>query len=38
MRPFSQSDGRDGPGLLDEAVPGFAAESEDFVVGFEDPV
>ena len=38
MRPFSQSDGHDGPGLIDELVPGLAAQSDDFLIGFEDAV
>ncbi len=38
MCPFSVSDGHDLPRLVDELVPGLAAEGEDFVIGFEDPV
>ena len=38
MGPFSVADGHDRPRLLDEPVPGFAAEGEDLVVGLEDPV
>ena len=32
------SDGDDFPWLFDEFVPGLAAEVEDIVMGFEDPV
>ncbi len=38
MRPFSQPDGHDDPGLFDEAVPGVAAMVEDIVIGRENPV
>ena len=38
MGPFSESDGHDAPGLIDEVVPGEAAMIEDVVVGFEDAV
>ena len=36
--PFSPSDGHDLPGLIDEFVPGFATQCDDFVVGLEYPV
>ena len=32
------ADGHDRPGLVDELVPGLAAEGDDLVVGLEDPV
>ena len=35
MRPFPASDGHDLPGLIDEFVPGFATQCDDFVVGLE---
>ena len=38
MSLFSLSDGHDCPGLIDEPVPGLAAEGEDLLVGLEDPV
>ncbi len=38
MSPVSQSDGHDGPGLIDELVPGFATMSDDVIVGLEDSV
>ncbi len=38
MRPFSQADGHDDPGLFDEAVPGVAAMVEDILIGREDPI
>lgn len=36
MRPVAESDGHDAPGLVDEFVPGLAAERENVVVGLED--
>jgi len=36
--PFPPSDGHDLPGLIDEFVPGFATQCDDFVVGLEYPV
>jgi len=38
MGPFSESDGHDGPGLIDEFVPRVAAMVDDVFVGAEDPV
>ena len=38
MRPITQPDGHDAPGLCDELVPGFAAVIDDVVEGFEDTV
>ncbi len=38
MCPFPLSDGHDLPGLIDEFVPGFATQCDDFVVGLEYPV
>ncbi len=38
MSPVSQSDGHDLPGLVDECVPGVAAEGDDVVIGPKDPV
>src|SRR5216684_359395 len=38
MCPVAQADGHDGPGLVDELVPGEAAVVEDVVVGAEDAV
>ena len=38
MGPIAHSDRHDGPGLIDELVPGLAAETDDIVVGLEDPV
>lgn len=38
MRPFTQSDGRDAPGLVDEVVPGVAAVIDDVVMVAEDAV
>ena len=36
MCPITKSDRHDGPGLVDELVPGIAAVIEDVVVGAED--
>jgi hypothetical protein len=36
LRPLAQSDGHDVPELVGELVPGFAAEVDEIVVGFED--
>ena len=33
MSPVAQSDGHDGPGLLDEDIPGETAVIEDVLVG-----
>jgi hypothetical protein len=33
--PFPPSDGHDLPGLIDEFVPGFATQCDDFVLGLE---
>ena len=38
MRPVTQSDGHDAPGLIDEAVPSVAAVIDDIVVRGEDAV
>ncbi len=38
MRPIAHADGHDGPRLIDELIPGFAAERDDVVLGSEDPV
>ena len=38
MRPRSQSDRHDGPGLVDEPVPSVAAMVDESVVGGEDAV
>lgn len=38
MRPLTCADGHDGPWLIDELVPGLAAEGDDFLVGIEDAV
>jgi hypothetical protein len=38
MCPVAQADRHDGPGLVDELVPGIAAVIEDVVVGAEDAV
>jgi len=38
MRPIAHADGHDDPRLIDEPVPGFAAERDDVVVGSEYPV
>src|ERR1700674_5201725 len=38
MRAIAQADRYDGPGLIDELVPGMAAAVEDVVVGAEDAV
>ena len=38
MGPIPHSDGDYLPRAVDELVPGFAAEGDDLVVGFEDPV
>jgi len=38
MGPGAQADGHDGPGSIDELVPGMAAVVEDVVVGAEDAV
>ncbi len=38
MRPFSEANGHDAPGLIDETLPGEGAMIEDVVVGFEDSV
>ena len=38
MCPISQSDGHDGPRLIDEFVPGIATVVEDIVVGEEHAV
>jgi hypothetical protein len=32
MSPFALSDGHDFPRLIDELVPGFAAQGDDIVV------
>lgn len=32
------ADGHDTPGLVAQAVPGFAAERDDLVVGLEDAI
>src|SRR3954454_25157888 len=38
MCPFTQSDGHDCPGLIEELVPGVTAMVEDVGVGAEDAV
>ena len=38
MRPFAHAEGHDLPWLVDEVVPGLAAQRDDVFVGFEDPV
>src|SRR5690349_17500912 len=38
MRPFSQAEGHNEPGAVDELVPSTAAMVEDVLVGGEDPV
>ena len=38
MRLIAHSDGHYLPRAVDELVPGFAAERDDVVVGFEDSV
>src|SRR5712671_1033 len=38
MCPIAQADRHDGPGLVDELVPGIAAVLEDVVVGAEDAI
>ncbi len=38
MCPFPPSDGHDLPWLIDELVPGLAAQGDDLVIGYEDPV
>ena len=38
MSPTAQSDGHDGPGLLDELVPGIAAVIDEIIVAGEYPV
>src|ERR1700687_4367713 len=38
MYPVAEADRHDGPGLLDEVVPGIAAVLKDIVVGAEDTV
>lgn len=38
MGPFAEPDGHDGPGLIDQLVPGMAAMVDDIFVGLEDPV
>ena len=38
MCPVPHADGDYLPRAVDELVPGFAAEGDDVVVGFEDPV
>jgi len=38
MGPFPVTDGHDLPRLVDKLVPGLAAEGDDLVVRFEDPV
>ena len=35
MCPVAEADGHDGPGLVDEPVPGVATVGEDVVVGHE---
>ena len=36
MRPFAHAEGHDLPWLVDEVVPGLAAQRDDVFVGFED--
>ena len=38
MRPLAPPDGHDFPRLVDELIPGLAAEGDDIVVGFKNPV
>jgi len=38
MGPFTSPDGHDFPRLIDEFVPGFAAQGDDIVVRFENTV
>lgn len=38
MRPLATADGDDFPRLVDEVVPGMAAQGDDLVVGLEDTV
>ncbi len=38
MRPLTQSDGHDAPGLIDELVAGLATMVDEIVVRFEHPV
>ena len=38
MRPFAHAEGHDLPWLVDDVVPGLAAQRDDVFVGFEDPV
>jgi len=38
MRPMTQSDGHDAPGLVDELVPCLAAVIDEIVIGFEDAI
>jgi len=35
VSPIAHSDGHDGPGLVDEAVPSFAGGIEEVLVGLE---
>lgn len=38
MGPFSEADGSDGVGALDESIPGVAPGIKNSVVGFKDAV
>ena len=38
MFPIAKPDGPDGPGLVDELVPGMAAVIDNVIIGLEDPV
>ena len=38
VRPLTQSDGHDAPGLVDELVPCLTAVIDEIVIGFEDTV
>jgi hypothetical protein len=38
MRPVSESDRHDTPGLIDEPVPGFAAVADEVFTRVEDAV
>ena len=38
MGPIAEADRHDGPGLVDELVPGMAAVIEDGAIGGEHPV
>jgi hypothetical protein len=38
MRPIAQTDGHDGPRLIDQFVPGVGAVIDDIAVGVEDAV